>query len=260
MRQWLILLLLFGAVGLQASDLMRESRMAEQLKRNLAEGEWVQLQADGNDFIALQTDSPAVQRRGAVILLHDLGGHPDERDVTHELRTRLPASGWHLLSVQMPVGPANGQPGDYQGLVSESVPRIEAAVGHLKQSGFLNIVLVGHGLGGAMALNYMANKPAPEIRALAVIGVRVPPPDDVAQQRLLKQFAMIRTPLLDLYGSRDLPVVRTTAQARLAAGRKGGGSDFRQDEILGADHQFRGSSQLLANRIGKWMVRVVSGD
>ena len=260
MRQWLIMLTLFCSVGLQASDLSRESEMAEQLKREFAEGDWVRLQAAGNEFIALQKDSSVLSRRGAVILLHDMGGYPDERGVIHALRTQLPESGWNLLSVQMPIGPVNGLSSDYRGLVDESAPRIEAAAAYLKREGVLNIVLVGHGLGGAMALNYISNNALPEIKALVMIGLTLPPQQGrVASESLIEQIAKVGVPQLDIYGSRDLADVLSTAQRRLAVGRKQAGEGFRQDEILGANHQFSGLTQALVARIAKWIARVAPG-
>lgn len=257
----LIVLMLFGSGELWASDLSRESEVAEQLKREFAEGDRVKLQATGSEFIALQKESLVLSRRGAVILLHGLGGSPDERGIIHTLRTQLPESGWNLLSVQMPIGPVNGQWSDYQGLIAESAPRIGAAVAYLKQTGVTNVVLVGHGLGGAMALNYLSNRPAPEVKALVMIGLTVPQPQrQGASRELFEQMARVLVPQLDLYGSRDLPDVRATAQKRLAVGRKSVGSDYRQSEILGADHQFRGLSQMLLTHISKWIARVAPGS
>jgi len=256
MNQLLLLLILLGSTTLSASDLMRESRIAEQLKRSTIDGEWVELQAAGIGFIALRNDAMTLQRKGAVILLHDMGGHPDESGVIHELRSQLPESGWSLLSLQMPIGPLDAQVVEYRGFVAEAAPRVEAAVGYLRTAGLLNIVLIGHGLGAAMVTHYMAGQPAAEIKGVVTIGMRLAEPDAAAESALYEQLATIRQPLLDLYGSRDLPIVLAGAKRRLFAGKQGSGSLFRQDEVLGADHQFRGMSQLLVSKIAKWIGRV----
>ncbi|MCF6280618.1 MAG: alpha/beta hydrolase family protein [Candidatus Polarisedimenticolaceae bacterium] len=259
MYRLLVLMLLFGSTGLYASDLMRESYIAAQLKGSHIDGEWVELQTPEIGFIALQTPATPAQRRGAVILLHDVGGQPDEAGVIHALRTQLPASGWHLLSLQMPVAPVDAVPEEYRGVAAEAAPRVEAALAHLRQSGLLNVVLVGHGLGAAMVIDYMAGQPAAEIQAVVMVGVRLVPPDAAAQTLMYEQLATIDIPLLDIYGSRDLPEVMATATRRYSAGKKGADPLFRQDEVLGADHQFRGMTQVLVSYIAKWIGRVAPG-
>jgi hypothetical protein len=259
MKRLLVMLLLITSMNLSASNLTRESHIAEQLRASAIEGEWVELQASGVDFIALRSDASVPQRRGAVILLHDMGGHPDEVGVIHSLRTQLPESGWTLLSLQMPVAAHDARATEYQGFIAESVPRIEVALAYLRTSGLLNIVMIGHGLGAAMVTNYMAGQPAVEIQGVVTIGMRLAAPDAAAERALNEQLATIRQPHYDLYGSRDLPQVLSTSKQRLSAGKRVAGQIFRQDEILGADHQFRGMSQLLVTNIAKWMARVAPG-
>lgn len=260
MNQLLALLLLFGSATLYASDLMREARIVEQLKRSSIEGEWVELQSSGVQFMALRSDAVISQRKGAVVLLHDMGDDLDQRGVIHTLRRQLPKSGWVLLSLQMPIGFLNAKAADYQGFVAEAAPRIEAAVNYLKSSGLLNIVVIGHGLGGAMVTHYMAGQPAAEIKAVVTIGMRLAEQDRVAENTLYEQLATIRLPLFDIYGSRDLPAVLAAAKRRFSAGKEGSGPLFRQDKVLGADHQFRGMSQLLTVTIAKWIGRVAPGS
>ncbi len=260
MNQLLVLLILFCSASLSASDLMRESRIAEQLKRSTIDGEWVELQASGVGFIALRNDAVTSQRKGAVILLHDMGGHPDESGVIHSLRRELPESGWSLLSLQMPLGRLNAHAAEYQGFVVEAAPRIEAAIAYLRTANLLNIVVIGHGLGAAMVTHYMAGQPAAEIKGVVIIGIRLAEQDAVAESLLYEQLATIQQPLFDLYGSRDLPMVLAGAKQRFLAGKQGSGPLFRQDEVLGADHQFRGMSPLLTTSIAKWIGRVVSAS
>ncbi len=260
MNQLLALLLLFASTALHASDTVREMRIVEQLKRTSIVGEWVELQAPGVQFAALRSDAVISQRKGAVILLHDMGDHLDQREVIYTLRRQLPESGWVLLSLQMPVGFLNTKAAEYQDFVAEAVPRIEAAVNYLKSAGLLNIVVIGHGLGGVMVTHYMAGQPATEIKAVVTIGMRLAEQDRVAELMLYEQLATIRLPLFDIYGSRDLPAVLSAAKRRLSAGREGAGPLFRQKEVMGADHQFRGMSQLLAVTIAKWMGRVAPGS
>ncbi len=260
MNQLLALLLLFGSATLYASDVVREARIVEQLQQAPVEGDWVELQASGVQFMALRSDALISQRKGAVILLHDMGGHLDKRGVIHTLRRELPKSGWVLLSLQMPVASLNANAAEYQGFVAEAAPRVEAAVNYLKTSGLLNIVVIGHGLGGAMVMHYMAGQPAAEIKAAVTIGMRLAEQERVAESVLYEQLATVRLPLFDIYGSRDLPAVLATAKRRLAAGKEGSGPLFRQDKVLGADHQFRGMLQLLTATIAKWIGRVAPGS
>ena len=94
---------LLHPVSGRASDLEREQRLAEQTVDAIFDGTPVMLQADGRDFLGIFMAADGLPERGAAIILHGRGTHPDWGQVAGPLRTALPAYGWSTLSLQMPV-------------------------------------------------------------------------------------------------------------------------------------------------------------
>ena len=256
---WTLILLLMVTDSL-ASDLFREASIAEQLKAAQPEGEIIQLQADGGSFIALETRAQTVRVQGAVILLHDMGRHPDDAYVIHPLRNHLPEYGWDVLALQAPIAAADARGAEYEGLLPEALPRIRAAIEFLSQRKITNLVLAGHGLGANMIVNAYAKDPVNEIRALVMIGVlsSVAKSDEL-NTVLLADLGQIKQPILDIFGSRDPNSVLTRVSARKAAARTGGNEGYRQYEVPGGDHNFRGMEWNLINRTGKWINAVAPG-
>ena len=93
--------------GSRASELEREQRLAEQTVDGIFAGEPVMLQAEGHDFPGIFMEAEGVPERGAAIILHGRGTHPDRGQVAGPLRTTLPAHGWTTLLPNM--HPASSQ-------------------------------------------------------------------------------------------------------------------------------------------------------
>jgi pimeloyl-ACP methyl ester carboxylesterase len=251
----ILLLTLAASPASQAADLAREERMASELAGTVRDGELRRLQAGGVELLALDTASQTAETRGAVVLLHDRGAHPDWPEVIAPLRVGLPAAGWRTLAIQLPVAAADAPDAAYEALVPEAAQRVAAAVAYLRESGPRQaVVLVGHGLGGRIAAEYLATAPAGSVQAFVAIGLpgglpaATPPGQSPAQ-------AVV--PTLDLFGGRDLDAVRAAAPARLQAARQAGNVAYRQAEIAGADHAFTGMGDTLVARVRAWLHRVV---
>jgi pimeloyl-ACP methyl ester carboxylesterase len=241
-----------------ASDLAREARIAEQIEEAILEGEALRLQADGADFLAIHTPATTPETQGGVILLHGMGAHPDWAEVIYPLRVGLPAHGWETLSIQLPIAPG-GAPGKaYHALIPAAGPRILAAIEFFKnERQNTNLVLVGHSLGARMGLEFLAAEAAQEIRAFATVGLSVP--EATSENPVLDAIGKLQLPVFDLYGSRDLPAVTQSAKLRRKAALEAGLQDFRQEEVAGADHFFRGLDEALVLRLKAWLRRVASG-
>ena len=125
-------LCLFHALILCASDFKKEQRWADQIVDSLIEGKVLWLVANGHKFLTLYTESAHKSPKGAVIILHGIGAHPNWNEVVYPLRTRLPGLGWHSLSIQMPVLPNDAEYKQYASLFSEIAPRVNAAIKFLK--------------------------------------------------------------------------------------------------------------------------------
>ena len=255
-----LLLLLLSCPSLAFAYSSRyEQRVAEQLLSGPAAGEVIRLRSAGGEYIALYTGYSTPQPQGAVVLVHGMGAHPDWPEVVGPLRKALPALGWATLSLQMPILPADGAIADYGLTVDDAGQRIRAAVQHLHDWSFLNIVVIGHSFGAATLAYTLADREMNNIKAFVGISMQ-------AQQflsprlKLLKRLESISIPVLDIYGSRDILEVRREAHDRRLAAQKNGNSAYRQMVIEGADHYFTGMNEVLIKRIQGWLMKVSPGN
>src|SRR2546430_14428641 len=82
----------------QPSDYAREKRWADEIVPQIVSGEPVWLEAPRTEkFLGIYTE--VKNSKGAIILAHGLGVHPDY-GVIGELRTRLADAGYTTLSIQ----------------------------------------------------------------------------------------------------------------------------------------------------------------
>lgn len=244
-------LLALAAMPALASDRDKEKRWAEQIVDFLVVGEAVWLQGRDGEFLGLYTETAAEPAKGAAIVVHGLGAHPDWQDVVAPLRVGLPEQGWTTLSIQMPILANDAEPAQYGPLFAEVPARLDAAVRHLQAQGHRNIVLVAHSLGTAMSASYLAGESehGNDIRAFVGIGMR----DRHGNDRRMDTAAFLRqiqAPMLDLYGDQDKEAV-DSAPARLQAGERQG--TYEQRQVPGTDHFFRGESDRLVETVAAWL-------
>ena len=195
MRIGILLLTVLAAVhSAYASDRAREQRWADEILPTILDGDPVRLeQADGYKFLGLYIG--AAQARGAVIVVHGMGVHPDW-GVNNALRTSLAEHGYATLSIQMPVLDAGAKPGDYVGTFPEASARIDQAAAWLKDQGYERIAVVSHSLGGRMARAYFVAGKALPVQAWAALSMGF---DD---------FKDVTVPVLDIYTEDDhMPVL-----------------------------------------------------
>ncbi len=252
-RKFLVIFWLAGLAGpAWASDAAKEQRWAEQITDTLVVGEAEWLEAGGQKFLALYTEETTGAPKGSVILVHGTGAHPDWPDVIHPLRVGLPDHGWSTLSIQAPVLANEAGYAEYAPLVGEAAPRIQAAVAFLEQRApGRPVFLVGHSLGATMAAACLAEAPDVPVAGVILIGMGVR--DEGPLSDALSYLQKLRLPVFDLYGSRDLPAVTASAAARRRAAAKAGNAAYRQFEVSGADHFFRGLEDELLGRVRGWL-------
>ncbi|MGA7799263.1 MAG: DUF3530 family protein [Gammaproteobacteria bacterium] len=235
-------------------DTAKEKRWAKQLAGDLVVGEPQWLTANGTRFLALYTRQTDAVRKGALILLHGMGAHPDWPGVIHSLRVELPDHGWSTLSLQMPVLPSGSPAADYASLFDVAAARIQAGIDFLHKQGVKHIALAGHSMGAAMGAWFLANHPGAGVETFVGIGMNA----SVKKPRLdtPAQLAKIHVPVLDLYGSEDLEGVVKSAQARAAAAHRAGNTQYRQQQVAGADHFFDGLEDELVLDVRGWLRHV----
>ncbi len=256
---YILLLLLSTLLGgpLLAADWSREARLREALENTIQVGRPITLSAEGHPFLAIYTEADTDKTVGAAIILPDIGASPDQATVIRPLRNRLPTHGWATLALQMPLAASDAPPRAWRRLVARAGPRIDSAIARLRDSGVLNIALIGHGVGAEIGLRYLAGKRADAIRAFVAIGLGPHPRDP--EDPVLRALEKLKLPILDVFGGEDLAAARDSARARRAAARKANNPGYLQLRIDGADHRFHDLQDVLTSRVRAWLNRVARG-
>ena len=252
-RRLLLLLIVCMAEITSAANLSRELRIAEELAAGVTEGNPVWLEADTVRFLALHIQTPAAERLGGVILLHDSNAHADWHEVIQPLRRQLSERGWDSLSIQTPISDDPSDQTVSSSLITLSTPRIQAGIDFLNSRQIDETVLIGHGLGAEMALNFVT-QPGNRIRALVAIGVT--PSSDAKEDPVLQAISAAEIPILDIYGDLDHPAIVDSAPLRRGIAIRNRRDQFRQDRVAGANHYFSGIQDELSQRIAAWLKRV----
>jgi pimeloyl-ACP methyl ester carboxylesterase len=246
---FLFLMLMVGLV--QAADEKRERAYSEWVLQTLRMGEPIWLQASGQKFLSIYTQTEQQKSLGTAILLHDQGGFADQKPVIHMLRTQLPQHQWSTLSLQLPVLEEGAPDADYFTVEDLALARIQAAVTFLKKSNINNIVLLGYGLGASFALSHVASKPGP-VKALVLISLKLPA-EKIQQQAWIKKLTAIKLPVLDVYAEQDITQTRLTARKRRLAARDN--PAYQQLRLTDTRHRYEGNEALLIKRVYSWMTR-----
>ncbi len=227
----IILLLLVSLPAIAEPDYAREQRWADEITPAIVVGDPLYLaQKNGHKFLGIYTE--AANAKMGVVVVHGIGINPDW-GMIGTLRQRLPDHGYATLSIQMPVLAANARAEAYAETFPDAVERIELAVAALQAKGYERIALVSHSMGSRMAYAYMKRNPA-DVDAWAALGMAAAA--DGHEPALI--YIGIDAPVLDLYGSQDLPQVLEGAALRRAS--LAGNKASRQVVIAGSDHFYAG--------------------
>ena len=248
---FIFILLALNSTAIFGSDMAKEKRWADQVVDGIIVGDAVWLEAEGNKFLGIYTENDTDNAKGAIILLHGSGVHPNWPDIIQPLRSELPAHGWTTLSIQMPILANDAKHSEYAPLMKEGPARINAAINYLNSKFYQNIIIVAHSLGSTMANHYLAQSPK-RIRAYVAIGMGAPS-DDPDEMNNTKYLSRINLPLLDIYGSQDLDSVLGSVKQRRQAARKAENENYRQVEVPGANHFFSGLDAELIRRVKSWL-------
>lgn len=232
-----------------AGDEKREADFADGIGKTLTMGKAVWLESEGKKFLGLYTETEKVAGKGAVIILHDMGGHPDQRQLIYSLRVVLPEHNWTTLALQMPLRETGAGQEDYYALFPEAAARIQAGIGYAKSNGAENIVVVGYGLGGLMGV-YALSEQAEDVKALVTISLSVPVTENKIVQTL-ELIKKIKIPILDIYGALDVADVTDSARDRRLAAKENAG--YRQIKIDDEGHTYLHDEGLLVKRIYSWL-------
>lgn len=220
-----------------ASDYAREQKWADEILPSVLVGDPVWLDGSGtHKFLGLYTE--AANAKGAVILGHGIGVHPDWGLISM-LRQSLAEKGYTTLSIQFPVMAADAKADAYAPTFDDAAARLAKATAFLKQKGYAKIAIVSHSLGCRMSYRYLSGKPDAAIRTW--VAISSPGAED---------WGKLKLPVLDLYGQNDLPGVLQNVRVR-APGLKQPGST--QQRLPNADHFFEGQDGPLLDAVSGYL-------
>lgn len=244
--------------GASMSDREREKRWADQVVDFIVVGEPVWLNASGVKFLSLYTrpENASTGPARGVILMHGRGVHPAWGFID-SLRIDLAEIGWHTLSIQMPILDTNANSADYGRTFPEAFERIEAAIEYLKERGVLRISLLGHSLGATMGLAYLSAQRHGPVSGLIAIGPGRAE-NGGTYMKPAEMLTKINKPILDIFGSEDLPMVLNYADTRQEAARTAGNKTYTQIREQGADHFFTDRYDALQEHVSQWLARTVA--
>jgi len=239
-------LLALAAMAMAAApDYARESRWAQEVAPQVVVGDvvWLAL-PDRPRVLALYTE-PASAAKGAVIVVHGQGVHPDW-SLIGALRTDLAERGYATLSVQMPVLAADAPRDDYADLSGDAGDRLAAALAWLRAKGYARVAVVSHSLGAAMVDAWLARAQTPAVQAWVPVGM------------LVTFTKAPRLPVQDVVAARDIPMALANAKRRAHELPHDGCSIGVT--VDGTDHYFEGATTVLADKVAAFLARVFAGD
>ena len=235
------------AVAGALPDFEREARLRDEIVDVIFDGEPINLTAGNRSFLAIDT-APGGDAKGAVILIHGRGLHPNWDAVIKPLRIGLADNGWRTVSLQMPVLEKSAKYNDYVPVFPHAVERIEAALAYLRAGGVKHIAVLAHSCGFHMTNHWLLNRPDPRIDALIAIGAGATHYRQPQQEPFV--FSRLTIPILDVYGERDYPAV-----LRKAATRQRGLNhpQSAQIAIAGSDHDHCDNHDALLGVVAEWL-------
>ncbi len=250
----LILFIVAFSAGIQASDLAKEKRWADQVVDAILDGEATWMNDGTSDFLGIYTEAEENKGR-AVIVMHGTGIHPDWQQVIQPLRVGLTEHNWNTLSIQMPILPNEAEYPEYAPLYDEVAPRIDAAIEYLKKNGSKQIVLIGHSQGASMTAYYLSTSKQ-DIQGFVAIGMAAFADDP--RMDVIRSLQKINVPLLDIYGDDDLEITMKSIGARAEAAKKAGNKSYTQVEVAGSNHTFDDKEDDLVEAVAKWLEKLPS--
>jgi pimeloyl-ACP methyl ester carboxylesterase len=224
---------LLAAAQQQPSDYAREKRWADEIVPTLVSGEAVWLEAPRTEkFLGLYTE--AKDAKGAIILAHGLGVHPDY-GLIGDLRARLADIGYTTLSIQMPILAADAPAARYPVLFWEADARFAAAMTYLRRKHYEKIVLISHSMGSRMANHYIGAHPLVPLSGWVSLSI---------SNGEFATFKRLKFPIFDVYAQNDLDAVLQGAPKRAAVLKRMRGSS--QSMVFATDHFFAKKEKELA--------------
>jgi len=237
----------------------------------------------GQEIAATYMEETLGERHGAIIFFHDQGEQFESQGVVTPLRHALLKHGWSTLTLQLDypfetnilLSPSMEQASDEMssstdkdssepktdavdigGDISKEMgstdalppvsnkQRIDAAIALLQAKDIKQIIFLGHGKGGEIAVELL-DSIVPPISALILAGTPALPSDQI--------FATFSFPILDIYGDLEPAMIISAIKHRKIVMKQKGNEQYAMREILGANHLFYGLQTPLELTVRDWL-------
>lgn len=242
------LMLCYGMAAAGASpDLAREARLRHEIIDAIFEGKPIDLPVGDHSVLAIDM-APAGDAKGAVILAHGRGLHPNWDAVIQPLRIGLANDGWRTVSVQMPVLEKSAKYNDYAPVFPHAIERLDAALAYLRADGVNRIAVLAHSCGFHMTNHWLLNRPDRRIDALIAIGAGATHYRQPQQEPFV--FPQLNIPILDVYGEHDYPAVLRKAALRHSGLRH---PQSAQIVVADSDHDHTENDDALLTVVADWL-------
>jgi len=235
-------------------DFIRENRIISEIEDAVLDGdvEYLPL-ANDKEVFSIYMEADAENPKGGVIVLHTRGYHANWESTIKPLRIGLADKEWHSLSVQMPVLDKQATYYDYVPIFPYAHERIDAAIEFYEQRGIDNIVLIAHGCGAHMSMSYFDKYGDDKIKAYVGIGMGATD----YKQKVVKRMPLdiMLKPVLDVYGEKDFPGVKRSADERKWLMSLANNKQSDQKVIANADHYYKDEDTAndLVLTIDRWL-------
>lgn len=181
----------------------------------------------------------------AVILAHGRAQGPDGQVVGPLRRSIAKDAGMHTLSLQMPVLTTPDYLA-YAATYPDAYKTLQSAIVFLiKEKGVKRIYVLGYSMGARMTTAFLATQHAPEVIGYIGIGVLEGGGELLDANLNIKNLTV---PVIDLYADAT-PLDLSSAENRKALV----GDRYKQVQIRGANHSFRGYDDALAEATSAWL-------
>lgn len=181
----------------------------------------------------------------AVILAHGRGQGPDGNVVGPLRRAIAKDAGLHTLSVQLPVL-ATPDYSAYASTFPEAYKTFQSAIDFLtKEKAVKRIYVMGYSMGARMTTAFLATRHVPEVVGYIGVGV-LEGGGELLDANL--NIRKLTVPVIDLYAD-STPLDFVSAEKRNALV----GDRYKQVQIRGANHSFRGYDNALSEVVVAWL-------
>lgn len=138
------------------------------------------------------------------------------------------------------------EPAEAEFTAITTAQRLDAALLKLQQEGHENIVIIGQGAGGELALKTL-NETAVPVAALIMINT-----GELAEGTSLTETAI---PILEILGSRQQDTIKQAVLQRHIQMKTQQKTNYQLRRVNGASHYFASSSRRLTNLVHGWLYK-----